>query len=101
MSSAWTDTCTTFSVEQLRRKYRQAAPVFGLGKEALGECGWVRYEARNLKESVPLPDANMLLTFEANGEKYPPAPYQRPAAASGKRTIPRRRAPDEKSRDAG
>jgi hypothetical protein len=64
---------TTFSIGQLRRKYRQAAPVFGLGAETLGECGWVRYEAKNLKEGVPLPDANVLLTFEANGQKYKPA----------------------------
>ncbi len=63
----------TFSINQLRRKYRQAAPVFGLGKDTLGECGWVRYEAGNLKEGVPLPDANVLLTFEVNGEKYTPA----------------------------
>ena len=60
----------TFSIDQLRRKYRQAAPVFGLGKETLGECGWVRYEAKNLKEGVPLPDADVLLTFEVNGEPY-------------------------------
>jgi hypothetical protein len=63
----------TFSIEQLRRKHRQAAPVFGLGKDTLGDCGWVRYGAKNLKEGVPLPDANVLLTFEANGEKYQPA----------------------------
>lgn len=63
----------TFSIAQLRRSYPQAAPVFGLGKETLGECGWVRYEARNLKEGVPLPDADVLLTFEIGGQKYQPA----------------------------
>jgi len=64
---------TTFSISQLRRSHHQAAPVFGLGKDTLGECGWVRYLAKNLKEGVPLPDANVLLTFEENGEKYSPA----------------------------
>lgn len=64
---------TTFSIEQLRRSYRQTPPVFGLGTDTLGECGWVRYDARNLKEGVPLPRADVLLTFEANGERYQPA----------------------------
>ena len=63
----------TFSIDQLRRTYIQAAPVFGLGKETLGECGWVRYEAANLKEGIPLPPANILLAFEENGRKYEPA----------------------------
>lgn len=64
---------TTFSIDQLRRAYAQAAPVFGLGKETLGECGWVRYEAGDLKEGIPLPLANILLAFEENGRKYEPA----------------------------
>ena len=61
---------STFSMAQLRGTYRQAAPVFGLDKETLGECGWVRYEAKNLKEGVPLPDTKILLTFEENGRSY-------------------------------
>jgi hypothetical protein len=64
---------STFSIDQLRRTYPQAVPVFGLGKETLGECGWVRYEAKNLKEGVRLPDAPILLTFEENGRNYPSA----------------------------
>ncbi|MBN1567454.1 MAG: hypothetical protein JXA73_06380 [Acidobacteria bacterium] len=64
---------TTFSINQLRRKYRQAPPEFGLGADTLGECGWVRYGARNLKAGVPLPDANVLLTFAVNRKEYPPA----------------------------
>ena len=64
---------TTFSIEQLRRMHPQSAPVFGLDKEALGECGWVRYEAKNLKEGVPLPDAKILLSFEEGGRIYDPA----------------------------
>ncbi|MDI9613940.1 MAG: hypothetical protein QM330_12985 [Acidobacteriota bacterium] len=64
---------TTFSIEQLRRKYPQAAPVMGLDEETLGECGWVRYGARGLKEGVPLPDADILLSFSVNGEPYPAA----------------------------
>ena len=64
---------TTFSIEQLRRTYPQAAPVFGMDAETLGKCGWVRYEAKNLKEGVPLPDARILLSFAENGVGYSPA----------------------------
>jgi hypothetical protein len=64
---------TTFSVAQLRRAYPQAEPVFGLDKEILGECGWVRYEAKSLKPGVKLPDANVLLAFVENGKEYPPS----------------------------
>jgi len=64
---------STFSTDQLRRTYTQAAPVFGLDRETLGECGWVRYESKNLKEGVPLPDAGILLAFEENGRGYPTA----------------------------
>ena len=60
----------TFSIDQLRRMYPQSAPVFGLDKETLGECGWVRYEAKNLKEGVPLPPAPIMLAFEENGRNY-------------------------------
>jgi hypothetical protein len=63
----------TFSVEQLKRSYPQAVPVFGFDKESFGECGWVRYGAKNLKEDVQLPNANVLLTFEINGDEYEPA----------------------------
>jgi hypothetical protein len=63
----------TFSIDQLRRTYPQSAPVFGLGKEALGDCGWVGYEAKNLKEGVPLPDAGILLSFGEGGRSYEPA----------------------------
>ena len=73
MSSAWMGTLQRFPSAQLRRAYPQAAPALGLDKEALGECGWVRYEARNLKPGVALPDANILLTFAANGQEYSPA----------------------------
>jgi hypothetical protein len=63
----------SFTLDQLRKSYPQAAPVFGLGTETLGECGWVRYEAGNLKEGTPLPPANVLLTFEESGKPYEPA----------------------------
>lgn len=63
----------TFSIRQLRRAFPQAAPVMDLGAKTLGECGWVRYEARNLKSGVPLPDANILLAFAENGQEYQPA----------------------------
>lgn len=64
---------TTFSIEQLRKKYPQAAPVLGLDEATLGECGWVRYGARGLRAGVPLPDADILLSFTVNGEPYPAA----------------------------
>ncbi|MBN2337605.1 MAG: hypothetical protein JXP48_03610 [Acidobacteria bacterium] len=61
---------TTFSIDQLRRKYPQAAPVMGLDEATLGECGWVRYGARGLAPGVPLPEADILLSFAVNGEPY-------------------------------
>ena len=63
----------TFSIEQLRKSWPQSAPVFGLGTETLGECGWVRYGAKNLREGTPLPPADILLAFAENGENYQPA----------------------------
>ncbi len=80
----------TFSVDQLRRSYAQAAPVFGLGKETLGECGWVRYESAHLKEGTPLPPADILLAFEENGRRYEPAridPQQRLTGAGPFRVV--------------
>ena len=74
----------SFSIDQLRRTYPQAAPVFGLDKETLGECGWVRYEAKNLKEGVPLPDAQILLAFEENGQSYPAASIDGDGRLSGR-----------------
>ncbi len=73
----------TFSVEQLKRSYPQAVPVFGFDKETFGECGWVRYGSKNLKEGVPLPNANVLLTFEINGEEYEPAKINEQGRLSG------------------
>ena len=64
---------STFSMDQLHRTYPQSEPIFGLGSETLGECGWVRYEAKNLREGVPLPGAKILLSFEENGRSYTPA----------------------------
>ncbi len=64
---------TTFSMDQLRRSYKQSTPVFGFDNETFGECGWVRYNSKNLSEGVSLPDADVLLSFEINGEKYQPA----------------------------
>jgi len=74
---------TTFSIDQLRRSYKQASPVFGFDKETFGECGWVRYGSKNLKKDVPLPDANVLLTFEINGEMYPSAKIDENGRLSG------------------
>lgn len=63
----------SFSIVQLRRSYPQAAPVLGLDKETLGECGWVRYGAGNLVPGEPLANADILLTFAINGDRYDPA----------------------------
>jgi hypothetical protein len=60
----------SFSIEQLRRSYPQAVPVLGLDRETLGECGWVRYGSGNLAPGEPLADADVLLTFAINGDRY-------------------------------
>ncbi|MFH1538595.1 MAG: GEGP motif-containing diheme protein [bacterium] len=65
----------TFSFAQLGEAYPQAEPVFGFGKDDLGDCGWVRYDAPSLEPGKPLPDANILLTFETQGSEYGPAEY--------------------------
>jgi hypothetical protein len=61
----------TFDVALLKKTFKQAAPVFGLDKETLGDCGWVRY-APGLRKGAKLPAANALLTFEMNGVEYDP-----------------------------
>lgn len=73
----------TFSIEQLNSTFKQAEPVLGFDKETYGECGWVRYGSKNIKEGVPLPDANVLLTFEINGEQYAPAKIDENGRLSG------------------
>jgi hypothetical protein len=60
----------TFPIDRIDRLFKQAAPVFGLGKEDLGACGWVHYDGEGLKPSVPLPDEYFILSFEQNGKKY-------------------------------
>jgi len=64
---------TAMSMGQLAGVYEQSPPVFGLGMEDLGECGWVKYEAEGLEEGKPLPPAGVLLTFEMGGVEYGPA----------------------------
>ena len=63
----------TFTIAQLKQMYEQAAPVFGLGKSDLGECGWVQYNAARLVAGEPLPLAGVMLTFAMNGQDYEPA----------------------------
>lgn len=63
----------TFSIEQLRRMYEQAAPVFGLAQADLGACGWVHYNASRLVADEPLPLAGVMLTYAMNGAPYDPA----------------------------
>ncbi len=59
----------TFLLKQLRQVYKQGSPVFGLGREDLGECGWVGYGGENLKEGESLPAAQFILAFKKNGKK--------------------------------
>jgi hypothetical protein len=63
----------TFSIDQLRQMYEQAAPVFGLGEADLGACGWVQYNASRLVADEPLPLAGVMLSYAMNGAPYDPA----------------------------
>ncbi len=57
----------TFSVEELKKTYKQGPPYFSLDTTALGDCGWVHYNTAGLTEGKALPDANIILAFEENG----------------------------------
>ncbi len=60
----------SFSIAQLKKRHKQSAPVFGLDKETLGECGWVKYNSPSIKKGVPLPPAEIMLTTAVNGAAY-------------------------------
>jgi hypothetical protein len=59
----------THTIDELKRIWRQGSPVLGLGKEDLGPCGWVNYNATGLDAGKALPPMNILLAFEENGKK--------------------------------
>jgi hypothetical protein len=56
----------THTLDELKKAWPQGAPVMGLGKEAIGTCGWVNYNASGLDASKVLPAANILFAFEEN-----------------------------------
>ncbi len=58
----------TFKIDELKKTYKQAAPVFGLGVKELGACGWTHYNSKKLTAGKPLPPANIILAFEENGK---------------------------------
>ena len=63
----------TYNLDDLKKTYKQGAPVFGLSEKELGSCGWVHYDSKKLVKGKPLPPANIILAFEENGKKLFPA----------------------------
>lgn len=63
----------TFTLDELRTSWPQAAPVMGLGKQDLGACGWVSYGSRHLEAGKALPRARVILAFDENGQALEPA----------------------------
>ncbi len=63
----------TFTIEELKRAWPQGSPVMGLGRQELGDCGWVSYNARALDPAKPLPGARVMLAYEENGRLLAPA----------------------------
>jgi hypothetical protein len=59
----------SFTLSELRKEWPQGAPVMGLDKKTIGQCGWVNYNAVSLHENKPLPAAKIMLAFEENGKK--------------------------------
>jgi hypothetical protein len=59
----------THTIDELKRLWPQGKPVMGLGKEELGLCGWVNYNATGLDSTKALSPVNILLAFEENGKK--------------------------------
>jgi hypothetical protein len=63
----------TFTVDELKKAWPQGRPVTGLGRQELGDCGWVSYNARALDGAKDLPSARVMLAFEQNGQPLAPA----------------------------
>jgi hypothetical protein len=53
----------------------------GLGKQELGECGWVSYASPRVEAGKPLPNAPVMLVYEENGK---PLQKARLDAATGR-----------------
>jgi hypothetical protein len=65
----------TFKLDELKKLYKQGAPVFELGNKELGDCGWVHYNSSKLTEGKPLPPANIIIAFEENGKLMDPSVF--------------------------
>ncbi len=63
----------TYPIGDLKKMYPQGAPAAGLGKDKLGDCGWVSYGPGVRLDGKPLPPAEILLAFEENGKALEPA----------------------------
>ncbi|MBN2242689.1 MAG: hypothetical protein JW793_08360 [Acidobacteria bacterium] len=63
----------SFTIEELKREWRQAEPVMGLDEKTIGSCGWVNYNAPGLDGGRRLHDFKIMLAFEENGKKIEPA----------------------------
>ena len=63
----------TFTVDELKKAWPQGRPATGLGRQELGDCGWVSYSARALDGAKDLPPARIMLAFEQNGQPLVPA----------------------------
>lgn len=59
----------TFTIDELKKSWPQGAPVLGLSKKELGQCGWVSYNAAGLDATKVLPGASIILAFEENGNR--------------------------------
>jgi hypothetical protein len=59
----------SFTLSELKKEWPQGAPVMGLDKKTIGQCGWVNYYAVGFDEKKPLPSAKIMLAFEENGKK--------------------------------
>lgn len=66
----------TFTVDELKRTWRQGAPVLGLGQNDLGTCGWVSYPSTRVEAGKPLPSAPVMFAFEENGKPLPKAQFE-------------------------
>ncbi len=65
----------TFTFEELRKSWPQGPPVLGLGRQDLGNCGWVTYGSRRLEAGKPLPSVPVMLALEENGRAFETARF--------------------------
>jgi hypothetical protein len=65
----------TFTVDELKKSWAQAPPVLGLGRQDLGDCGWVTYGSKRLAAGKPLPGVPVMLALEENGQPFETARF--------------------------